>query len=330
MKRRKHPFGTCSPALLALPFVLSACAGGVGGEKDAEKSALKVVLGTGVTWSAPQVLVTPATRMDDEVGATSSAYFGIVQAGNRHPSNISAAARYGAAANVRSMSVDGVAMDVRFSPVSIVDHAYDLTQAEKDGLDGLAHSMLNAGRDTPGYAQFGAWEHGSGDDLVPSQALLPALTHGNRGTPGAAVLSLDSATSIGMTAGIEVETSGDFGVITGDIAVTVNVAGASINRAINGAITDIDDDPEPADVRASLNGSTVDNTFNGSMNLTDRADRPTVGSDPFAGQFVATGAQERASGWRGSGAGGIKAIGVDRALQPAMSVPGGGKAALSL
>ncbi len=326
MKRGKLPFGMCSTALLAL--ALTACAGSVDGEKAAKASVLNVVIGTGVTWSAPRVLVTRATKLDDSVGTTNPTYLAVARAGGSHPSAVSADTSYGAPSDALSMTVDGVAMGVHFNPVSIADQAYDLTEAEKDGLEGLAHSMLSAGRDTQDYARFGLWESANGDDLVQLNE-APAATYGGRGTPGAAVLTVDSATSIGMTARIEVENTGEFGVISGDIAVTANFASASMDSAINGEITNNRVDRHPADARASLNGSPVHNTFNDSMNLTDRAGRQAVESGPFAGRFIATGAQERASGWNDAGDDGTKALGVKHEAQPGLRLQDDRKAALS-
>ena len=260
MKRRKLPFGICSAALLAL--VLTACAASGDKEKVAKTSVLNVVVGTHATWSAPRVLVTGATKVGDEFSPANPTSLAFARANGNLPTNVSGEAL--------SMTVSEHAMDVAFRPVSIAEKAYDLNRAEKDGLEGLAHSMLSAGRETQDYARFGVWETADGDELIPSNA-LPGATYDGRGTPGAALLTVDTATSIGMTAGIEVERGGNFGVITGDIAVTANFASASIDRAINGAITPVGVDHRPAEVGTTLIESTAHNAFYGNVDLTDRA-----------------------------------------------------------
>lgn len=304
MKRRKRPFGMCSMALLALPIILTACAGRVDGEKAAKKSVLNVVVGTGVTWSAPRVLVTRTTTVDDGAGTTSPTTLGLAPAGGSHPPLVSAGTRYGAAADALSMTVDGAAMHVQFDPVSIADKAYGLTDAEKNGLKGLAHALRVAGGDTPDYAQFGVWERANGDDLISPNA-VPAATYGGRGAPAGAVLSLDSATSIGMTAGVEIENSGEFGVITADVALTATFASASLDRAINGEITPVGVDRRAADMGALPDGAMAQNTFNGTVNVTDLVGRQAVDNRPFDGRF----AEVRASGWNDAGGDGTKLIG---------------------
>lgn len=304
MKRRKRPFGMCSMALLALPLVLTGCAGRVDGEKAAKKSVLNVVVGTGLTWSAPRVLVTRTTTRDDEAGTTSPAFPGLAPAGGGHPSLVNAGTPYGAA-DALSMTFDDAAMHVHFDPVSIADKAYDLTEAEKDGLKGLAHSLRVAGGDTPDYAQFGVWERANADDLISPNA-VPAAIYGARRAPAGAVLTLDSATSIGMTAGIEIENSGEFGVITADVELTANFASASLDNAINGEITTLNVDRRAADMGALPDRAMAQNTFIGTMNVTDLVGRQAVDNRSFDDRFAET----RASGWNDAGGDGTKLIGV--------------------
>ena len=291
----------CSTALLAL--VLTACAASGDGEKAARARVFNVVVGTNATWTAPRVLVTGAAKVGGDSGPADPASLAIARARGSHPSTLNAEAL--------SMTVHGGAMDVNFNPVSIAERAFDLSGAETDGLEGLAHSMISAGREMQDYARFGWWETAKGDDLVAS-SVVPAVTDRARATPGGPVLTLDTSSTIGVTAGVEVERVGDFGVITGDIAVSANVASASIDRAINGAITPAGVDQRPPEAGATLLESTAQSGLHGTVDLTGRASRQAAESDPFAGRFSAMGATPRASGWTNTGGDRTGSIGAKR------------------